>query len=138
MSRWVAKLLRGLSRLWPLTLMMLCIGLAGLPASNEALVRYREYQLEVARDHHSKSAIIHWSRQIGKSFVLAGWAVERLLLYPGRLVTVLSNSKDNGAEFALKAQEVCRLLGKAAELEDLSPDDLYENTDFEVRVKVMG
>jgi len=54
--------------------------------------------------------VLHWSRQIGKSFVLAAWAVFRLFKRPGRLVTVLSNSKENGAEFLLKCAEVCRLM----------------------------
>ncbi|MBI4024840.1 MAG: hypothetical protein HY360_07640 [Verrucomicrobia bacterium] len=87
-------------------------------------------------DRESGLIILHWSRQIGKSFTLAAWAVDRLLTRPGRLVTVLSNSRDNGAEFVVKCEEVCRLLGQAMESEDQSPDLRYENMRFEVRVTV--
>jgi phage FluMu gp28-like protein len=103
-----------------------------------ALILFRKYQEPVFADHVTKTQVLHWSRQIGKSYTLAAWAVDRLLRYPGRLVTVLSNSKDNGAEFALKCAEVCRQLGIAAEEEDLSSDKLYENMRFEIRVKVKG
>src|SRR4051812_27996186 len=82
--------------------------------------------------------ILHWSRQIGKSFVLASWAVYRLLTKPGRLVTVLSNSKDNGIEFMQKVREVCALAGVAFEEEDLSPDEFFENMQIEARIKVGG
>ncbi len=116
--------------------------------ANEALIRFRDYQLEVARDHTTKTLIICWSRQIGKSYTLAAWAVDRLLLFPGRLVTVLSNSKDNGAEFAIKAREVCEKLKQAVdavEFEDRTPSDaslssaeVFEAMHYEVRVKVQG
>jgi len=82
--------------------------------------------------------ILHWSRQIGKSFVLASWAVYRLLTKPGRLVTVLSNSKDNGIEFMQKVREVCALAGIAFQEEDLSPDEFFENMQIEARIKVGG
>ncbi len=82
--------------------------------------------------------VLHWSRQIGKSFVLAAWAVYRLLTRPGRLVTVLSNSKDNGMEFMGKVREICELAGVAFEQEDLSPDEFFENMQVEVRIKVAG
>ena len=82
--------------------------------------------------------ILHWSRQIGKSFVLASWAVYRLLTKPGRLVTVLSNSKDNGIEFMQKVREVCALAGVAFEEQDLSPDEFFENMQIEARIKVGG
>lgn len=82
--------------------------------------------------------ILHWSRQIGKSYVLAAWAVYRLLTKPGRLVTVLSNSKDNGIEFMQKVREVCALAGIAFSEEDLSPDEFFENMQIEARIKVGG
>src|SRR4051794_8353694 len=56
------------------------------------LISFRNYQQSIFWDHTTKTLILHWSRQIGKSYTLAGWAVDRLLRYPGRLVTVLSNS----------------------------------------------
>jgi phage FluMu gp28-like protein len=69
---------------------------------------------------------------------MAAWAVDRLLTRPGRLVTVLSNSRDNGGEFVLKCQEVCDMLGVAMESVDLSPDIEYDNMRFEVTITVKG
>ncbi len=74
-------------------------------------VRFRPYQRAVFEDHSSGIVVLHWSRQIGKSYVLAAWAVCRLLDHPGRLVTVLSNSRENGAEFLQKCAEICALNG---------------------------
>lgn len=106
------------------------------PPADAPLVPMRGYQATVFWDHSTKTQIIHWSRQTGKSYTLAAWAVKRLLDYPGRLVTVLSNSKDNGSEFALKCQDVCRRMGIAVEAEDLSGDFSYENMRFEVRIAI--
>ena len=118
---------------------------------HEPLIHFRKYQQPVFWDHETKTQIIHWSRQIGKSYTLAAWAVQRLLLFPGRLVTVLSNSRDNGAEFVLKAEEVCRRLGQAIEAievesnkealdarSDLSEDLKYEAMRFEIKITVKG
>lgn len=105
------------------------------------VIQFREYQRPVFEDNTTGVLVLHWSRQIGKSFTLAAWAVDRLLTRPGRLVTVLSNSKDNGAEFALKCREVLNLLGVAKESVGLSmTDDTVEYSDmrFEVSVKVKG
>lgn len=115
------------------------------------LIAFRKYQAPVFWDHTTKTQLIHWSRQVGKSYTLAAWAVERLLRFPGRLVTVLSNSRDNGAEFVLKAEEVCRQLGQAIEdvqtesnrealdaRNDLSEDLKYEAMRFEVKITVKG
>ena len=104
------------------------------------VIQFREYQRPVFLDNETGVLVLHWSRQIGKSFTLAAWAVDRLLTRPGRLVTVLSNSKDNGAEFALKCREVLNLLGVAKEAVGLSmTDDTVEYSDmrFEVSVKVI-
>ncbi len=103
-----------------------------------SLIKFREYQQDIFADRTTGVAVLHWSRQIGKSFTLAAWAVDRLLTRPGRLVTVLSNSRDNGAEFVLKCQEVCDMLGVAMESVDLSPDIEYDNMRFEVTIKVKG
>ncbi len=120
----------------------------GSPVGNKGLVSFRKYQEAVFWDHVTKTQLIHWSRQIGKSYTLAGWGVDRLLRFPGRLVTVLSNSRANGAEFVLKCQEVCRKLGQAIELEsnqaqldgrsDLSEDMKFDMMRFEVRITVDG
>lgn len=105
------------------------------------IIQFREYQLPVFLDNETGVLVLHWSRQIGKSFTLAAWAVDRLLTRPGRLVTVLSNSKDNGAEFALKCCEILNLLGVAKEAVGLSMSDdtvEYKDMHHEVKVKVKG
>lgn len=114
------------------------MGMVATPYANDVptLIHLRGYQQVVFWDHETKTQIIHWSRQIGKSYTLAAWAVKRLLDHPGRLVTVLSNSKDNGAEFALKCQEVCRKMQVAAELEDLSEDLTYDGMRFEIKIAI--
>lgn len=122
---------------------------------NEALVRFRIYQHPVYMDRTSGILILHWSRQIGKSYTLASWAVDRLLSqlqkYDTWLITVLSNSRDNGAEFVLKCADVCNKIGiiqgQQAEAqaigdanvfvtEDQSPDIKYENMRMEVRITI--
>lgn len=117
-------------------------------ADTPGLVRFRKYQERVFWDHETKTLILHWSRQVGKSYTLASWAVDRLLRNPGRLVTVLSNSRANGQEFVLKCQEVCRKLGQAMEMEsnnpaldqrtDISEDMKYDMMRGEVRITVEG
>lgn len=101
-------------------------------------IKFRPYQKPVFEDRSSGVLILHWSRQIGKSFSLAAWAVDRLLSRPGRLVTVLSNSRDNGGEFVQKCAEVCQLLGQTYEELDMSPDETYEAMRMEVRITVNG
>jgi hypothetical protein len=73
------------------------------------MIELRKYQGPVLRKDGPGVLVLHWARQIGKSYALAAWAVDRLLKNPGRLVTVLSNSRENGAEFLLKCAEVCRM-----------------------------
>lgn len=100
---------------------------------------FRSYQLPIFRDRTTPVQLLHWSRQIGKSFTLAAWAVDRLLTRPGRLVVVLSNSKDNGREFAAKCAEAARALGQACDALDLAPgSEVYEEMNYEVRVTVDG
>jgi phage FluMu gp28-like protein len=48
-----------------------------------------------------------WARQTGKSHTLAAWAIHRLLTRPGRLVTILSNSKANGIHLNQKIAQLC-------------------------------
>lgn len=118
------------------------------PVATSGLVKFRKYQERVFWDHQTKTLIIHWSRQVGKSYTLAAWAVDRLLRHPGRLVTVLSNSRANGIEFVLKCQEVCRKLGQAIEIDsnieeldkrtDLSEDMKYDMMRGEVRITIDG
>ena len=111
----------------------------------EPVIQFREYQRPVFDDNETGILVLHWSRQIGKSFTLAAWAVDRLLTRPGRLVTVLSNSKDNGQEFALKCSEVCRKIDEAKTkviekygLKDLSTSVEYSDMRFEVAIRVKG
>lgn len=125
-------------------------------------IRFRPYQDPVFKDRRTGILILHWSRQIGKSYTLAAWAVDRLLTqlqrYDSWLVTVLSNSRDNGAEFVLKCADVCNKLGivkaelaaesrRAAATEigdaavyvedDQSADLKYENMRMEIRITVV-
>jgi phage FluMu gp28-like protein len=106
--------------------------------AKDSKIRFRPFQQPVFEDRESGVLLLHWSRQIGKSFTLAAWAVDRLLTRPGRLVTVLSNSRDNGNEFVAKCAEVCNLLGVVFESQDQSPDVTYDNMRMEVRVTVKG
>lgn len=113
----------------------------------KAIIQLRPFQRPIFADRRTGVQILHWSRQIGKSTVLAAWAVDRCLTRPGRLVTVLSNSKDNGAEFAVKAAEVLRQLDHAIEMSDgdqaidsceklrESPVE-YDAMRFEVRIRL--
>jgi phage FluMu gp28-like protein len=107
-------------------------------AHSAPLVKFRPYQLPIFMDRTTGILLLHWSRQIGKSFSLAAWAVDRLLSqlqrYDSWLITVLSNSRDNGAEFNLKCAEVCNKMGLACTSEDASPDLNYENMRMEVRI----
>lgn len=104
----------------------------------KSLIQFREYQKPIFVDRTAGIQILHWSRQIGKSFVLAAWSVDRLLTRPGRLVTVLSNSRDNGAELNQKISEICEKLGAMFEQVDMSPDTRYENMSMETRITVRG
>lgn len=113
------------------------IGDKGIARSFDSLVNLKAFQLPIFWATVGV-LVLHWSRQIGKSFVLAAWAVYRLLTRPGRLVTVLSNSRENGMEFMQKVREICALAGVAFEEEDLSPDEFFENMRVEVRIKVAG
>jgi phage FluMu gp28-like protein len=98
---------------------------------------FRPYQRPVFDDRHSKVALLHWSRQVGKSYTLAAWGVDRCLVALAQrrpwLVTVLSNSKDNGGEFALKAAEWARKIDVAAKAEEL-PSLEGDAFRFEVRI----
>lgn len=112
-------------------------GARALPVKRMA---FRKYQKPIFDDRTAGIIILHWSRQIGKSHVLASWAVDRLLeklkTNSSWLVTVLSNSRDNGAEFVIKAADVCTKLGAVMEQSDDSPDLTYENMRMEVRIRV--
>ncbi len=101
-------------------------------------IQFRPYQEEIFWDHKTGIVVLHWARQIGKSFVLAAWAVRRLLDHPGRLVTVLSNSRENGAEFVAKCAEICRLNGNRFETIVNSPELEFEDMRYEVRITAYG
>ncbi len=62
--------------------------------------------------------------------------MDRLVTRPGRLVTILSNSKSNGAEVNVKCAEICQKFEKAFEQQDLSIDDRFETMHYETRVTV--
>jgi len=106
--------------------------------SQDPEIVFRDFQWPVFRDNVSGVIVLHWSRQIGKSFTLAAWAVDRLLTRPGRLVTVLSNSRENGAEFLDRCAEVCRLRRADYQSIDLSPNLEFSNLRLEIRIKRHG
>src|SRR5215207_3607850 len=90
----------------------------------------RPYQIPIFNDNTTGILGLHWARQLGKSTVLAAWAVDRLLTRPGRLVTVLSNCQQNGAGFSEKRQAICVEHGAAFESESRS-------VGFQVLLKVI-
>ena len=98
-------------------------------------IEFRPYQIPIFQDNTTGVSILHWARQIGKSYVLAAWSVDRLLSRPGSLVTVLSNSRENGIEFADKCQAVCAEHG--ATFEASNSVDL-ETLVTEIRLTVQG
>jgi phage FluMu gp28-like protein len=108
-------------------------GSQGVEADTEIV--FRDYQWPVYFDHSSGVVVLHWARQIGKSFTLAAWAVERLLMRPGRLVTVLSNSRENGIEFRNRCAEICRLRRARYVAIDESSNLDFKNLRLEVRIK---
>jgi phage I-like protein len=75
----------------------------------------RPYQIPIFTDNTTGILGLHWARQLGKSTVLAAWAVDRLLTR--RLVTVLSNCQQNGVEFSEKCQAICAEHGAIFEAE---------------------
>jgi phage FluMu gp28-like protein len=54
------------------------------------------------------------------------------------LVTVLSNSRENGAEFVAKCAEVCHLNGTEYESVDKSQGVRFQNMRMEVRIRANG
>jgi hypothetical protein len=99
-------------------------------------IKFHDFQWPVFNDRKSGIAVLHWSRQIGKSFTLAAWAVDRLMTRPGRLVTVLSNSRENGAEFLAKCAEVCTMRRTRYEQVDRSLTFRFEHMRMELRIRV--
>ena len=67
---------------------------------------FRPYQLEAFANRTHGIEVWNWGRQTGKSFTLAAWALDRLLTKPGRLVTILSNSRANAERVISTAQQL--------------------------------
>ena len=105
------------------------------PLAIAKAVKFRPYQWPVFADCTSGILVLHWSRQVGKSHTLAAWALARLLTRPGRLVTVLSNSRDNGAEFLAKCAAFCHAIHTPVESDSAPP---VEDLSMELRVTVAG
>jgi phage FluMu gp28-like protein len=98
----------------------------------------RPYQ-QAAFDNRTNGVEVWlWGRQTGKSYTLAAWAVDRLITRPGRLVTILSNSLNNGAELNAKCAEIARLYQQSFEQADLSPQPKFECMNYETRITVAG
>jgi len=101
-------------------------------------IQFRPYQKSAFCNRTNGIEVWLWGRQTGKSFTLAAWAVDRLLTRPGRLVTILSNSRINGMELNAKCAQICDQLKKAYEQEDLSPDTTFDHMNMETRITVNG
>jgi phage FluMu gp28-like protein len=108
----------------------------GLSSRRVEAICFRSYQEEAFTDRTTGAECWLWGRQLGKSTTLAAWAVDRLLTRPGRLVTILSNSKSNGAELNVKCAELCHKFERAFEQVDLSRDDRFETMHLETRITV--
>lgn len=100
--------------------------------------RLRPYQEEAFQNQENGVECWLWGRQTGKSFTLAAWAVDRLMTRPGRLVTILSNSRANGMELNRKCGEICEAYHQTFEQMDLSNDARFETMNYETRVTVGG
>ena len=105
---------------------------------HEPLVKFRPYQSDAFSNRTHGIEIWLWGRQTGKSFTLAAWAVDRLLTRPGRLVTILSNSRANGIELNAKCAEVCHSAKRAFQQADLSTDQTFDTMNLETRITVDG
>src|SRR3954468_21536258 len=103
-----------------------------------SLIEFRRYQWDAFSNRSNGIEIWVWGRQTGKSFTLAAWAVNRLLTRPGRLVTILSNSKSNGIELNRRCAEGCHILNRAFEQGALSPDNRFETFNTETRITMHG
>jgi phage FluMu gp28-like protein len=108
------------------------------PAAAGAVIGLRPYQEPLVERQGPGVVVLHWARQIGKSYTLAAWAVGRLINNPGRLVTVLSNSRDNGAEFVRKCAEMCRRTGHQPESEESTVKEPVASFRMEIRIKHKG
>ncbi len=101
-------------------------------------IQFRPYQQKAFSNRSHGIEVWLWGRQTGKSFTLAAWAVDRLLTRPGRLVTILSNSRVNGMELNAKCAQICEQMQKAYKQEDLSPDPTFNHMNMETRITVAG
>ena len=110
------------------------------PKSNiqHPISHLRPYQHEAFTNRTHGLEVWLWGRQTGKSFTLAAWAIDRLITKPGRLVTILSNSRLNGMELNLKAAQICDRLRHCFEQEDLSADKRFETMNYETRITIHG
>lgn len=94
----------------------------------------RSYQTPIFNDNTTPVLGLHWARQLGKSTVLAAWAVDRLLPRPGRLVTVLTPCEHSHDRFAEKCQAACADRATLFELEPASPRADQPTTRIHVKV----
>src|SRR5688500_5633550 len=108
------------------------------PSPRACALTFRPYQQDAFDNRENGLEVWLWGRQTGKSFTLAAWAVDRLVTKPGRLVTVLSNSRANGLELNFKAADICARMQHAFEQEDLSTDNRFETMNYEIRISVGG
>lgn len=83
------------------------------PGETTVRVSLRPYQLQAFENRTNGIECWIWGRQTGKSYTLAAWAVDRIVTRPGRLVTILSNSLNNGAELNQKCISIARMYAAA-------------------------
>jgi phage FluMu gp28-like protein len=104
----------------------------------ETQIKFLPYQLDAFLNRSNGIECWLWGRQTGKSFTLAAWAVDRLITRPGRLVSILSNSRANGLELNLKCAEICEMHRHQFEQADLSSDFQFESMNYETRIHSGG
>jgi phage FluMu gp28-like protein len=106
--------------------------------STKKPITFRPYQLDAFLNRSNGIECWLWGRQTGKSFTLAAWAVDRLITRPGRLVSILSNSRANGMELNFKCAEICQMHRHNFEQADLSSSFEFESMNYETRVHSDG
>jgi phage FluMu gp28-like protein len=106
--------------------------------SGKPPITFRPYQLDAFLNRSNGIECWLWGRQTGKSFTLAAWAVDRLITRPGRLVSILSNSRANGMELNFKCAEICQMHRHNFEQADLSAGFEFESMNYETRVHSNG
>ncbi len=101
---------------------------------SQPLIQLRAYQRAVFR-HKLRRLFMLWSRQKGKSHVLASEALDRMMATPGCLVTFISASIALGSEVILKEAQIwagfLKLYKQAAEKVGLKFESNADGLDLD-------